>query len=111
HLVIAHNAAFDRPMLEKHWPVFADKHWACSLADIDWKSEGLGSARLDYLLMRQGWFHDGHRALADAMAGLFLLTLPLPISKKGALLSLLECARRPLRAVRAENTAFQQRAA
>src|SRR5690606_5048754 len=22
HIVIAHNAAFDRPMVEKHWPIF-----------------------------------------------------------------------------------------
>jgi DNA polymerase III subunit epsilon len=111
HLIVAHNAAFDRPMVEKHWPMFETKHWACSLVDVDWKSEGLGSAKLDYLLMRQGWFHDGHRALSDALATIFLLSLPLPVSGKSALAALLECARRPLRAVRAEETAFEQRAA
>lgn len=111
HLILAHNANFDRPMLEKHWPIFEQKHWACSFQDIDWKSEGLGSAKLDYLLMRQGWFHDGHRALADALASVFLLTLPLPVSAQPALAALLACARRPLRAVRAEDTAFEQRAA
>ena len=111
HLIIAHNAAFDRPMVEKLWPIFEQKHWACSFADIDWKAEGLGSAKLDYLLMQAGWFHDGHRALSDALATLFLLTLPLPISKRTGLKALLDCARRPLRAVRAEETAFEQRAA
>ncbi|MEJ0022794.1 MAG: 3'-5' exonuclease [Alphaproteobacteria bacterium] len=80
HIVIAHNAAFDRPMVEKHWPLFEDKHWACSFAEIDWKGEGIGSAKLDYLLWARGWFHDGHRALSDAEAALFLLTLPLPAS-------------------------------
>lgn len=110
-LVIAHNAAFDRPMVEKLWPVFETKHWACSLADIDWRGEGLGSSKLDYLLMRQGWFFDDHRALADALAATFLLTLPLPRSGKPAFAGLLECARRPLRAVRAIDTAFEQRAA
>jgi DNA polymerase-3 subunit epsilon len=110
-LVIAHNAGFDRPMVEKHWPVFEDKHWACSFVDIDWKAEGVGSAKLDYLLYAQGWFHDGHRALSDALATLFLLSLPLPQSKDLALASLLACARKPLRAVRAEETAFEQRAA
>ncbi|MBL8544345.1 MAG: 3'-5' exonuclease [Hyphomonadaceae bacterium] len=110
-LVIAHNAAFDRPMVEKLWPAFETKHWACSLADVDWKAEGLGSAKLDYLLMRQGWFFDDHRALADALAALFLLTLPLPKSGRPALAAMLESARRPLRAVRAEATAFEQRAA
>ncbi len=110
-LVIAHNAAFDRPMVEKLWPTFEAKNWACSLEDIDWKTEGLGSAKLDYLLMRQGWFHDGHRALSDVLASIFLLTQPLPISGKIALTTLLENARRPLWAVRAEETAFEQRAA
>ncbi len=110
-LIIAHNAAFDRPMVEKHWPAFEAKHWACSLVDIDWKAEGLASAKLDYLLWRQGWFHDGHRALSDALAGVFLLSLPLPVSQRSAMSALLACARRPLRAVRAEETAFEQRAA
>ena len=111
HLIIAHNAAFDRPMVEKHWPAFEAKHWACSLQDIDWKAEDLGSGKLDYLLMKQGWFYDGHRALSDTLAAIFLLTLPLPVAGKSAMQALLECARRPLRAVRAEETAFEQRAA
>lgn len=64
HLIIAHNAAFDRPMVEKLWPIFEEKHWACSFVDVDWKAEGIGSAKLDYLLYAQGWFHDGHRALS-----------------------------------------------
>lgn len=110
HLILAHNAAFDRLMVEKHWPIFEDKHWACSLAEIDWKSEGLGSAKLDYLLYRQGWFHDGHRALNDAEAALFLLTLPLPASGRLGLSALLDSARRQLWVVRAEDTAFEQRA-
>ena len=29
--VIAHHAAFDRGFLERRLPVFAHKHWACSL--------------------------------------------------------------------------------
>ena len=111
HIVIAHNAAFDRPMVEKHWPVFSQMHWACSLAEIAWKEEGLSSGKLDYLLMRQGWFYDAHRALGDALAGAFLLSLPLPVSREPALHKLLECARRPVWAVRAEDTAFEQRAA
>lgn len=111
HLIIAHNSRFDRPMVEKQWPFFEEKHWACSFIDIDWKREGVGSAKLDYLLYSQGRFHDGHRALSDAVATLFLLSLPLPQSRTTAMASLLGSARRPLRAVRAEETAFEQRAA
>lgn len=110
-LIVAHNAGFDRPMVEKHWPVFADLNWACSLADIRWQDEGLGSGKLDYLLMRQGWFYDGHRALNDALAGVFLLSRQLPVSGAPAMAALLECARRPLRAVRAEGAPFEARAA
>ena len=110
HIIVAHNAAFDRPMVEKHWPLFEEKHWACSLTEIDWKGEGFGSAKLDYLLWARGWFHSGHRALSDAEAALFLLTLSLPVSGRPALASLLECARRQLWVVRAEDTAFEQRA-
>jgi DNA polymerase-3 subunit epsilon len=110
-LIIAHNAAFDRPMVEKHWPIFLDKHWACSFAEIDWRGENLSSGKLDYLLMRQGWFHDGHRALSDAAAALFLLTLPLPMSGTLALKALLDCARRALWTVRAEETDFHTKAA
>ena len=48
-LVIAHNAGFDRPFVEARFPGFADKAWACSFADIDWKAQGRGSAKLESL--------------------------------------------------------------
>jgi len=35
-LVIAYNAAFDRPFCEAFSPVFAEKAWACSVSEIDW---------------------------------------------------------------------------
>ena len=76
-LIVAHNSAFDRPMLERVWPCFATKPWACSLVDVDWRSEGFGAGKLDYLLMQQGWFYDGHRALSDCLAGVFLLSCKL----------------------------------
>jgi DNA polymerase-3 subunit epsilon len=110
-LIIAHNAGFDRPMVEKHWPIFETKNWACSLNDIEWRDEGLGSGKLDYLLICQGWFFDHHRALSDALAGVFLLSRTLPVSKRSTLQALLECARRPLKAVRAEGAPFEAKAA
>ena len=103
-LIIAHTASFDRPMVEKHWPIFEDKNWARLFADIDWKGEGVGSAKLHYLLYAQGWFHDGHRAFSDALATLFLLTQTLPETRRLAFAALLANARKPVRAVRAEDT-------
>lgn len=107
-LVIAHHAGFDRPHLEAHWKRFEDVAWACSYANMDWKAEGIGSSKLDYILMSLGWFHCGHRALEDATSTLFALNQPLPSGRTG-LATLLEHARRPLFIIRAEFTLFDQR--
>lgn len=109
-LIIAHHAGFDRPHVEAHWPIFEHFPWACSIEDVDWAGEGIGSRKLDYILLRQGWFFDGHRAGDDAEATLFALTLNLPVSGKPALSALLERARRPQYLLRAMDTSFDQRA-
>jgi DNA polymerase III subunit epsilon len=72
-LVIAHNAAFDRCFLERRLPVFATKHWACSLADVAWKAEGIRSSALEFVAYALGFFHDGHRAASDCLATLHML--------------------------------------
>lgn len=108
-LAIAHHAGFDRPQCEDIAAVFEDMAWACTYADIDWRSEGLQTAKLDYLLLKQGWFFDGHRATDDAMALLWLLTLPLPVSGRLALSAMLEQARKPLTMVLAIDTNFDNR--
>lgn len=89
-VVIAHNAAFDRPFVEARWPIFETLNWACSIKDIDWRQEGFGSAKLEYLLTTQGYFYEAHRAEADCWALLELLNLVLPQSQQTALLCLLE---------------------
>ena len=78
NLIIAHNAAFDRCFLERRFPLFVDKPWACSMGQVPWAEEGLGSAKLDYLLSRLGFFFDDHRAMADCRAVLHLLSLQAP---------------------------------
>ena len=89
-VVIAHNAGFDRPFVEARWPIFQDLNWACSLKDIDWRQEGFGSAKLDYLLYTQGLFHEAHRAESDCWALLEILSRLLPQSQQTALLAVLE---------------------
>lgn len=79
-LVIAHQARFDRPFVEARLPRFASLSWACSIADIDWKREGIGSCKLDYIAGHMGWFFDAHRAEADCQALLAVLDRPLPRS-------------------------------
>ena len=93
NLIIAHNAGFDRCFLERRFPLFVDKPWACSMGQVPWAEEGLGSAKLDYLLSRFGFFFDDHRAMADCRAVLHLLSLKLPRSGRPILPLLLATAR------------------
>lgn len=72
-LIIAHNAAFDRPMLEKRFPDMPGRPWACSCDQIDWRAAGFEGRSLGYLAMQAGWYFDGHRALNDVDAVVQLL--------------------------------------
>jgi DNA polymerase-3 subunit epsilon len=82
-LVVAHNAGFDRPFVEARFPVFAAKAWGCSFQGIDWKKEGSGSAKLEFLASERGWFYDAHRAQVDCHALLQVLASPLADGQTG----------------------------
>ena len=58
NLIVAHIAAFDRPIVERYWPIFREKPWACSWQDIAWNAEGMKAAKLDYLAFKFGFFFD-----------------------------------------------------
>lgn len=82
HLVIAHNAAYDRPMLERLCETFKTKAWVCSMTQIDWQTEGFGAGRrLIDILRGHGLFHEAHRALDDALALMHVVASPLPLSE------------------------------
>ena len=93
-LIIAHNASFDRPMVERHWECFAQKPWACTLDSVDWLREGFGAGKLDYLGTQFGWFYNGHRAMADCEACLALLAQTLPNSSQKVITVVREAALR-----------------
>jgi DNA polymerase-3 subunit epsilon len=80
HLILAHNAQFDRTFLEKRFEFFTDLPFGCTLKQIAWRQEGFGSAALEYLVYRLGFFYYGHRAVNDCEAVLALLAQPLPVS-------------------------------
>lgn len=94
-LVVAHNAGFDRPFVERRLPAFADLDWACSLADIDWKGMGRSSAKLESLAQDAGWFYDAHRAEMDCHALLAVLARPVPDASGTGLARLIQAARQP----------------
>lgn len=90
-LVIAHNSAFDRKFVEDRYPIFTTLPWACSLAQIDWSKERIGSRTLEYLLYKCGGYSiNAHRALDDAEGVLGLLLGSFPLSGTPIFKALLE---------------------
>jgi DNA polymerase III subunit epsilon len=106
-LVIAHNAAFDRQFIEKLFPLFVLKPWACSMDDVDWRDEGFESTKLAYLAMEFGFFYDRHNAVDDCLAAIEILDQSLPKSGKLALSNLLANARKPSWRIWAENSPYE----
>ena len=107
-LVVAHNAGFDRPFVEARLPVFASKAWNCSFAGIDWKGQGSGSAKLEFLAHERGWFYDAHRALVDCHALLHVLAAPLANGQTG-LARLIEGAAQSRYKLRATGAPFESK--
>jgi DNA polymerase-3 subunit epsilon len=107
NLVIAHNAAFDRPFCEARIPAFAQLPWGCSFADIDWKKEGQSSAKLEYLALDKGWFYDAHRAEVDCHALLAVLGQPLPASRVTGLAKILTASQGASYCLQATNAPFE----
>ncbi|WP_311268777.1 3'-5' exonuclease [Sphingobium sp. WCS2017Hpa-17] len=77
-IIVAHNAAFDRPFVDRRLPAIAGKPWACSMAELDWLELGFEGRALAHLVSQCGWFYKGHRAENDILALLYLLSHELP---------------------------------
>jgi DNA polymerase III subunit epsilon len=108
--VVAHNAAFDRPFLQRRLPEIADCAWACSLADVDWGSLGFEARKLKHLAMEMGWFYEPHRATVDVTALLHVLDHELEDGGTVAA-RMLERARRPTYLLEAQDAPFERRGA
>lgn len=108
-LVIAHNAAFDRPFVDRRLAAFTGKAWACSQREVPWKAFGASSGALEFLMMKQcGLFFEGHRADADCHAVLRLLQEPFADGRL-PMQHLLESARTPTLRVWALNAPYEKK--
>jgi DNA polymerase-3 subunit epsilon len=94
-VAIAHNASFDRTFVEKRFPFFKQKPWACSFAQLPWKEEGISSAALEFIAYKFGFHFSGHRASNDCHALLEIMHNTLPNSKIKVLKALLDNAFTP----------------
>ncbi|GAA0005913.1 3'-5' exonuclease [Bradyrhizobium sp. CCBAU 11434] len=106
-IAIAHNSSFDRKFVERYWPVFEHKAWACSMSEIDWRAHGFAGSQLGYLLNGAGFFHQAHRAVDDCHALLEVLDFTLPTTGAPALAVLLDTARRKTIRIWAEQSPFE----
>lgn len=108
-LVIAHNARFDRPFIDKKSKPSTEKIWACSLKQIDWSAKGYFSSKLELLNIYHGFFTDSHRALNDADALLYLLSLNNSEDQKPYLYELMQNAKRLMTQVIATAAPFDSK--
>ena len=108
-LIIAHNASYDRPMVEQHWDCFKNISWACTFKSIDWLEEGFSSAKLELLGMNYGWFYDGHDAFNDCEACLALLSETLPKKNKTVFSILREYAANPSFLIKAIDAPYSKK--
>lgn len=75
--IMAHNADFDRPMIESVSQICAlsaSKIWTCSYKQVDWAKLGFLSSKQELLSIFHGFHYSGHRALTDidALANILL---------------------------------------
>lgn len=108
-LVIAHNAPFDRGFLERRFPTFQSKWWACSQREAPWREMMTGSTKLEWLAYQLGGvFYGAHRALVDSEVLLFLLTRA-GLNGRTILSHILESSARKTYCVWAENAPFEKK--
>ena len=70
HLIAAHNARFDRRIVERYCEAFIPVAWCCSYKDVDYSKLGITTQKLDYLAYKAGFHFTAHRALYDVLATL-----------------------------------------
>jgi DNA polymerase III subunit epsilon len=107
HIIIAHNAAFDRPFVDQYSSVSQKALWGCSVKQIDWSAKGFTSSKLELLNVYHGFFTDSHRALNDVDAVLTLLNFKDGTNDNTRLLELLHGSSEPTIKVEARRTAFE----
>jgi len=105
--IVAHNAAFDRPFVERRLPMFQSLSWVCSLAEVPWAQEGFSGRKLEYLANRFGFFYEGHRSEIDCRALIEVLRRPLPKSGEPAWKQVLASGAKPSYRIWALDSPFE----
>ena len=105
---LAHNARFDLAFVEALLPGLVGAAWGCSASDFDWVEAGFDGSKQGHLLMQLGFFNTAHRAMADVISLMHLLSHRLPHG--GTVLGdLLVNAAQPTIRFEATGAAFERR--
>lgn len=108
-IIIAHNAGFDRPFMDRHSLLSQEKLWGCSVKNINWLAKGFPSAKLELLSVYHGFYNSAHRALSDVESLLYLLTHSDPETKRTYLSELIENAQIPSVIIEAKKSPFEKK--
>ena len=73
-IIVAHNAFFDRGVMDRHLPLSKEKVWACSFNDINWAQRGFNAGGQEILCIWHGFYYESHRAMYDVDALIHLVT-------------------------------------
>lgn len=93
-LIVAHNAAFDRPFFDKRFQesIPTDTFpWACSLEEVDWRKLGFYGTKLEFLASSIGYFYDAHLAINDALTLCYIM-YRLPAALESLMRSAVQCS-------------------
>jgi len=108
-LCVAHNAGFDRPVVERYNPIFVTKIWGCSASQINWMEVAdVGSRSQEMLCWKVGqFFYGAHRALDDVQALSALLACKVTTQQVPTFSFLLQAVRLSKSMVKATGAPFE----
>ena len=107
-IVVAHNAQFDRGVMDRFLLLSQDKVWLCSMKDINWMERGLNKRSQEILCIWHGFYYDSHRAMFDVDALIHLVTYNVE-GATNAVLELLTNATKPTYRIIALNSDFHKK--
>ena len=111
-VVIAHNARFDRNMVENNLSDcgFENKHWCCSMDNVNWTERGKSSLKLELLVISEGGGISGfHRADKDCLGTAFVLSRSVNEDGESAFTEMLENGRCGARLIIAVGAGYDDR--
>lgn len=109
-LIVAHNAGFDRKMMERYSQVCKNTLWGCSVNDIDWKALGQKNRSQEWLVYAiGGCYYDAHRALDDVNALSLLLSRTPDGSDRPVFYELLQRSQQDLCIIKATGSHFDEK--